>query len=172
MLRLTIWSLAALEPRAPQPRVRHKDVGGRRDGRPLRVNLHEWGLFNSNVLPRIEIKMPDRAFPRPWSSEEHSGHFVVRDRKGQALAHVYFENERGRRSAAKTKLVTKDEARRIAANIATMPQLLQGTRSWSLKLHSITRQDDVLQDGVNLVFPALSREHPVMADAGLHVVTP
>jgi hypothetical protein len=43
----------------------------------------------------------------------------VRDANGQQLAYVYFENEAGRRSAA--KLLSKDEARRIAAKL---PDLL------------------------------------------------
>jgi hypothetical protein len=42
-------------------------------------------------------------------------------RGGQSLWYVYFEEERGRRSPA--KLLTKDEASRIAANIAKLPQL-------------------------------------------------
>jgi hypothetical protein len=47
----------------------------------------------------------------------------VRDANKQQLAYVYYENEPGRRSAA--KLLSKDEARRIAANIATLPGLLR-----------------------------------------------
>jgi hypothetical protein len=41
-------------------------------------------------------------------------HYVVRDADGQQIAYVYYSNDPERRSAA--KLLTKDEARRIAAN--------------------------------------------------------
>jgi hypothetical protein len=60
--------------------------------------------------------MTARRFPPPWSVEEQAACFIVRDHNGQALAYVYFEEEPGRQSAA--KLLSKDEARRIAANIA------------------------------------------------------
>jgi hypothetical protein len=51
-----------------------------------------------------------RRFPPPWSVEELDACFVLRDHNGQQLGYVYFEDEPGRRSAA--KLLAKDETRR------------------------------------------------------------
>jgi hypothetical protein len=65
-----------------------------------------------------------RHFPPPWDIEEYDQHcFIVRDNNRQALAYVYYEKEAGRRRAA--GLLTRDEARRIAANIAKLPGLLR-----------------------------------------------
>ncbi|MGA9893514.1 MAG: hypothetical protein WBQ55_14420 [Xanthobacteraceae bacterium] len=65
-----------------------------------------------------------RRFPPSWSVKETLACFIVKDSAGQALSYVYYEDEPGRRSAA--KLLTRDEARRIAANIAKLPDLLMG----------------------------------------------
>ena len=74
--------------------------------------------------------MSSRRFPPPWSVDDPDTKlgqdcFIIRDASGQALAYVYCEEEPGRRAAA--KLLTRDEAWRIAANIAKLPELLQDT---------------------------------------------
>jgi hypothetical protein len=61
----------------------------------------------------------------PLSVEEEPTCFVVRDHSGQKLAHVDFEDELARRLDA--KLPTKTEARRIANNIANLPDLVNET---------------------------------------------
>jgi hypothetical protein len=70
-----------------------------------------------------------RRFPVPWTFEDHNNAcFIVKDANGLAVAYVYYEEEPGRRAAA--NLMTKDEARQIAANIVKLPDLLSRPRTW------------------------------------------
>jgi hypothetical protein len=72
-----------------------------------------------SVFPSIIVADRLSHFPPPWSVDELDACFVVIDGAGQKLTYVYYQEGPGRRSAA--KLLTKDEARRIAANIAKLP---------------------------------------------------
>lgn len=66
-----------------------------------------------------------RRFPAPWTVEQIPGGFKVLDANGQALVYVYARETRQQVDAA--KVLTFDEARRIAANIAKLPELLGAT---------------------------------------------
>jgi hypothetical protein len=78
----------------------------------------------------VRDEMTERRFPPPWSVDEADPEmdrrcFIVRDADGQALAYVFFEGQLENRSAS--SLLTRDEARRIAANIAKLPE-----RGWTI----------------------------------------
>jgi hypothetical protein len=66
--------------------------------------------------------LPERRFPPPRTVEETDACFIVKDHNGHSLPYVYFEEEPARRAA--TRLMTRDEAPRIAANIAKLPGIL------------------------------------------------
>ena len=66
--------------------------------------------------------MSERRFPPPWTVETIPGGLKVCDANGQSLAYVYSrENPNDAHMAG---VLTEDEARRIASNIAKLPTLL------------------------------------------------
>jgi hypothetical protein len=62
--------------------------------------------------------MTTRRLPAPWRSEKMPGGYIVRDANGQALAYVYCRANEA--EAMLAKVLTEDEARRIATNIAKL----------------------------------------------------
>jgi hypothetical protein len=69
----------------------------RRRGRMIRRFAH-----SEEGVPLPFDHPSPRRFPPPWTIEElNDACFVVSNHNGQALAYVYFEDEPGRRAAAK-----------------------------------------------------------------------
>jgi hypothetical protein len=63
-----------------------------------------------------------RNFPPPWSVQELDSCFVVKYVNGQALAYMYFEKQPNRRFR-RSELLARDEAQRIAAVFAKLPEI-------------------------------------------------
>jgi hypothetical protein len=68
-----------------------------------------------------------RRLAPPWSVDEHDDCFIVRDANGQALAHIYFEDEDSRRTILDR--LTRRKARRIAANVAKLPTFIEAVEA-------------------------------------------
>jgi hypothetical protein len=62
--------------------------------------------------------MTTRRFPPPWQVEQTPGGFKVLDANGQALIYVYARETKAEADIA--KVLTFDEARRIAVNVARL----------------------------------------------------
>ena len=63
-----------------------------------------------------------RRFPPPWTVEQIPGGYKILDSNGQSLAYVYGRETKADADIA--KVLTMDEAKRIASNIAKLPTLL------------------------------------------------
>jgi hypothetical protein len=66
--------------------------------------------------------MTRRHFPAPWRVEQIPGGYKVLDANGQALAYIYARETKAEADIA--KVLTFDEARRIAVNVAKLSELL------------------------------------------------
>jgi hypothetical protein len=70
---------------------------------------------------RATVFLTNRRFPLPWSPEELTESFVIKDAAGQALAYVYFEDEPQRQMSMKR--LSRDEAFLVAVNIEKLTRV-------------------------------------------------
>lgn len=63
---------------------------------------------------------PARRFPPPWTVRHSDGAYWVEDAAGKCFGYCYFREVTFTGSGTESHL-TRDEARRIAANIAKLP---------------------------------------------------
>jgi hypothetical protein len=66
--------------------------------------------------------MGERLFPAPWRVRTIAGGYVVEDASGRAVAYVYAAE--GQRLSAMPQALSWDEARRIAAGVERLPELM------------------------------------------------
>ena len=66
--------------------------------------------------------MTGRRFPPPWTVVENAESFWVQDAGGQTVGWFYFRHNE--ETARQAKVLTRDEARRMAVNFARLPELL------------------------------------------------
>ena len=65
-------------------------------------------------------------FAKPFTLRQSGESFIVESANGRLLAYVYFEDEPGRRGV--TRRLTREDARRMAAQIQRLPETLAKLR--------------------------------------------
>jgi hypothetical protein len=88
---------------------------------PVRASATEPGDANTKLSTGAAMADAPRRFPPPWRVDKIPAGYVVRDANGQALAWVYSRADPT--EAAQAKVLSADEGRRIAGNIARLPEL-------------------------------------------------
>lgn len=71
--------------------------------------------------------MEPRRFPLPWTVHSNDDAYWVEDASGQRFAYCYFR-ENGSIGGGRSSYLTRDQARRIASNVAKLPDLINATR--------------------------------------------
>ncbi len=72
----------------------------------------------------MPAEVKSRRFPAPWTIDEQTESFIVKDATGHPIAYIYFEDEPQRQMS--TKRMSRDEAFLIAVNIAKLPSVPRG----------------------------------------------
>jgi hypothetical protein len=108
-----------------------------------------------------------RRFPPPWSIEERTESFIVKDANGHTLTYLYFEDEPQRQISMKR--LSRDEARRIAVNIVKLPELLRATQKLQGNIAAVVQaistgrfrvQYQALRDAQRVLAAHLEAEYP------------
>lgn len=69
-------------------------------------------------------RMEPRRFPLPWTVQHNGDAYWVEDASGQRFAYCYFRDARS--IGTGRSYLTRDQARRIASNVAKLPELIKG----------------------------------------------